>query len=176
MVAVLVASPSHGSNVGVHMGFWQRFVLKEGGGGGGRRGHQSHLRDAPSCSSHPSSAAVGSVTAQKSLLEVPCRDSSVHLTAQLPSDKSETNCERPPWAPHLIPRDTLSPGNSCGSFTVCSERLVEGHPHGGPGCDQCHKLVLNVLIPNFQHSREPAAGGDVRELPSMYGANPSPSA
>lgn len=80
---------------GVHMGFWQRFVLKEGGRGGGRRGHQSHLRDAPSCSSHPSSAAVGSVTAQKSLLEVPCRDSSVHLTAQLPSDKSETNVSVP---------------------------------------------------------------------------------
>lgn len=58
---------------GIHMGFWQGFLLKEGEGGGARgESHQSHLRDYPSCCSHPFSAAVSSVTAQKSLLRVLC--------------------------------------------------------------------------------------------------------
>lgn len=93
---------------GVRTGFWQRSVLK----GGGRSGHQSHPRDAPSSSGCPFSAAIGSVTTQKSSLGVPRRAGSVHLTAWLPSSKSEPNlgvsCGLPlgPWG-HPVPRKPL---------------------------------------------------------------------
>ena len=86
------------------VGFWQRSMLKGGGrGGGGRRGHQSHPREVPSCSGRPLSAAIGSVTTQKSLLGVLRRAGSVHLTARLLGGKSETNlsipCGCPAWSP-----------------------------------------------------------------------------
>lgn len=92
---------------GGHTGFWQRSVLKGGGGGAGRRrGHQSHPRDAPSCSSHPLSAAIGSVAMQKSPLGVPRRVGLVYLTARLLSSKSEANLSIPGGLP------TWSPGTS----------------------------------------------------------------